>query len=92
MGGDDRVTVLQALAIHGSTPAWAGTTFYLATWYFKVREHPRVGGDDGQVHYGVKVVVGAPPRGRGRPFVDRVPQHEVGSTPAWAGTTASRCC
>ena len=59
-------TRMRLLSGTRNTPACAGTTRSGGTRVSRVREHPRVRGDDVQARMEALVVTGTPPRARGR--------------------------
>ena len=69
----------------GITPAWAGKSTPARARREKPQDHPRVGGKK-LLHSGIICgLVGSPPRGRGKAFLnDRVNYHD-GITPTWTG-------
>ena len=78
---------IQRVPVHesGITPAWAGKRVIITGDDQLEEDHPRVGGEklrDYNTEFGKK---GSPPRGRGKVNIQRVPVHESGITPAWAG-------
>ena len=67
------------------TPAWAGKRFRRGKINTRTRDHPRVGGEKSLFYRFVILLVGSPPRGRGKGGRDRPFPHHPGITPAWAG-------
>ena len=72
----------------GLTPACAGTSPGCSRAAPRRRAHPRVRGDVKVYGHGQVLVVGSPPRARGRPRCDRPHQPGQGLTPACAGTSS----
>ncbi len=77
--------VALGLAADGITPAWAGKSRWLLGLPSAFEDHPRVGGEKQVLLLTGFLLLGSPPRGRGKdigghPFamVRRI-------TPAWAG-------
>ena len=72
----------------GNTPACAGTTPRECVSRCTRREHPRVRGDDVAPTPDTCVVIGTPPRARGRRGQGAGREVHRGNTPACAGTTS----
>ena len=76
---------VEAVAVAGITPAWAGKRYdYQIKGFFK-EDHPRVGGEKLAMAKGSVENKGSPPRGRGK--AGRLSGSYLKSriTPAWAG-------
>ena len=74
----------------GITPAWAGKRRGVGTGRSMGRDYPRVGGEE-PLPTGLRLlVIGLPPRGRGRGDSRRMDQEVYGITPAWAGKRSER--
>ena len=67
------------------TPAWAGKRFPSFSPAVHPEDHPRVGGEKLEKLVKGALLIGSPPRRRGK--VDVLPEVHalVGITPAWAG-------
>ena len=70
---------------HGNTPAYAGKTMHVVVLRVHAGEHPRVCGEDGRDRLMFLVLVGTPPRMRGRSIMGAQSNSEQGNTPAYAG-------
>ena len=77
-------------AFLGITPAWAGKRMALFALVHSIQDHPRVGGEKYPVHVHCHMLVGSPPRGRGKAFRSAVVTVWHGITPAWAGKSISQ--
>ena len=73
----------------GITPAWAGKRQTRAVHGRRDKDHPRVGGEKIADGDNLRVVVGSPPRGRGKAQAFRVRPVGRGITPAWAGKSTA---
>ena len=71
----------------GNTPAYAGKTEHVQRDARHERKHPRVCGEDKQPLFTVLPHKETPPRMRGRPSCNCLPQRSQGNTPAYAGKT-----
>ena len=69
----------------GITPAWAGKRFPSAPMALGSRDHPRVGGEKAMKVPPCQLVIGSPPRGRGKGSTARPKGLSGRITPAWAG-------
>ena len=69
----------------GITPAWAGKRETSANTSKKKKDHPRVGGEKHLFCRLHKLVLGSPPRGRGKACRYLLYPLLLGITPAWAG-------
>ena len=69
--GRGKVDIRDILFVGGGiTPAWAGKSPRLEKFFISVKDHPRVGGEK-LFHAGSGLVVlGSPPRGRGKVCAD----------------------
>ena len=67
------------------TPAWAGKSAGSHNQWGAARDHPRVGGEKRQHVQRVLIVLGSPPRGRGKDYTPLVDVRAIRITPAWAG-------
>ena len=76
---------LNGRIIPGITPAWVGKRPSHCSERRRLQDHPRVGGEKLRMGFLRGLVLGSPPRGRGkgRRVVDHHPL--PGITPAWAG-------
>ena len=70
------------------TPAWAGKTHVGASINGPRPTHPRVGGEDTELHGVESLRVDSPPRGRGRRRLRAGGRLRHRLTPAWAGKTS----
>ena len=69
----------------GITPACAGKSFVDRRYRHRTRDHPRVCGEK-TLYSGIRrVVLGSPPRVRGKVLAALMPENRVGITPACAG-------
>ena len=69
----------------GITPAWAGKSCSEELRFILYEDHPRVGGEKCGMPLLFLLVVGSPPRGRGKEVIPHPRKTESGITPAWAG-------
>ena len=76
----------------GITPAWAGKRYCRKSRHPAGWDHPRVGGEKNALFSSGCVVLGSPPRGRGKATPATVPTPAPGITPAWAGKSSPRFC
>ena len=90
--GDDDELATRALADDWPTPACAGTTRSFRFLSAGAGAHPRVRGDDPSAAPRPVVVLGSPPRARGRRIAAPDPVRPAGLTPACAGTTRPPPC
>ena len=67
------------------TPAWAGKSSQPLTRENSSRDHPRVGGEKVTFPVDSGLLLGSPPRGRGKVAVPVWCTVSAGITPAWAG-------
>ena len=74
------------------TPAWAGKSRLPRVLYFSHEDHPRVGGEKPPNFCLVLLIVGSPPRGRGKVTINELRQAFAGITPAWAGKSQTEFC
>ena len=84
--GRGKVDGLDEVALlAGITPAWAGKRVFICSYFSRIWDHPRVGGE--KFPQGLKSLCrrGSPPRGRGKVKDAVSPRRFVGITPAWAG-------
>ena len=72
------------------TPAWAGKRVNMISFFLTGWDHPRVGGEKLFVLRRVLVLLGSPPRGRGKDIVVKGRSSREGITPAWAGKRLKR--
>ena len=72
------------------TPAYAGKTIFICTFYNPSQDHPRVCGKDSASFLNLSRFLGSPPRMRERPDkrFDQVADPRI--TPAYAGKTSAR--
>ena len=78
----------QLFQISGITPAYAGKSKTKHSLTHPTRDHPRVCGEKGAAPCQRFIVLGSPPRMRGK-AIDIGPIHgELGITPAYAGKSA----
>ena len=75
----------------GITPAWAGKSQSFIKWQWKIRDHPRVGGEKPEWAPITFLMLGSPPRGRGKGYEGHVNYNAIRITPAWAGKSYA-CC
>ena len=71
------------------TPAWAGKSGTRLDPRCAVADHPRVGGEKSTASRPAVIVLGSPPRGRGKVGAGAVLSRLSGITPAWAGESLS---
>ena len=69
----------------GITPAYAGKSRIHRVCTDRHRDHPRVCGEKTWVPGWIAVVVGSPPRMRGKVLAALMPTNALGITPAYAG-------
>ena len=74
----------------GITPAWAGKSFFPQRVQVRVQDHPRVGGEKGATPMNSGLMLGSPPRGRGKAELKNLKISNAGITPAWAGKRYAR--
>ena len=71
--------------VDGITPAWAGKRYIELDALINNGDHPRVGGEKQKNWKIYSVLIGSPPRGRGKVY-PALPLYAVTRiTPAWAG-------
>ena len=73
------------------TPAWAGKSNGLLSVRNTCRDHPRVGGEKPFLSLDRFLIVGSPPRGRGKAAALPLIHSRPGITPAWAGKRIKPC-
>lgn len=73
----------------GITPAWAGKRFWNRPWVWATSDHPRVGGEKTLYSGMQRVVLGSPPRGRGKVRTKSYGTTSSRITPAWAGKSGT---
>ena len=83
-------TVLQIREIRRITPACAGKTRFENERSARVRDHPRMRGEDDADIKRAESVAGSPPHARGRLSFDGLVLNSPRITPACAGKTPSR--
>ena len=71
------------------TPAWAGKRAGSSGYYSTAGDHPRVGGEKWALSPRHWVILGSPPRGRGKGSSGSLVSGVQGITPAWAGKSES---
>ena len=76
------------LAAKGITPAWAGKRFPSFSPALHPEDHPRVGGEKLEKLVKGALLIGSPPRRRGKVYAVVGDLHPFGITPAWAGKRA----
>ena len=76
--------------VPGITPAWAGKSPRPTSTLWSSRDHPRVGGEKAPQGQRLNLILGSPPRGRGKAPSFRDLRHWHRITPAWAGKSI-RC-
>ena len=69
----------------GITPAWAGKRPQARGYTGRRRDYPRVGGEEVLLPSPIGLLLGLPPRGRGRESEKARARKGAGITPAWAG-------
>ena len=72
----------------GITPAYAGKRTRLSNRKSSDRDHPRVCGEKSEFTSGAWILMGSPPRMRGKVFFPKGNSKEIGITPAYAGKRA----
>ena len=72
----------------GITPAWAGKSLLYSLMPPLMGDHPRVGGEKHLRLLDSQLLLGSPPRGRGKEPSSRNRSNAAGITPAWAGKRA----
>ena len=72
----------------GITPAWAGKRKQVLSSIDRTKDHPRVGGEKTLYSGMQRVVLGSPPRGRGKALTRPRRPRLAGITPAWAGKSS----
>ena len=72
------------------TPAWAGKSRCHFVQLWPHRDHPRVGGEKKRTRASRLMLLGSPPRGRGKGRSALDIDARVGITPAWAGKRLKR--
>ena len=82
--GKEKVSKIEDAKVR-ITPAWAGKSLVIRRCSFPSGDHPRVGGEKQQPLLLHPVVLGSPPRGRGKEPHRTNSQDRRGITPAWAG-------
>ena len=75
----------------GITPAWAGKSMIVRSVCLSSVDHPRVGGEKIVDFFCMVVIVGSPPRGRGKGRTATTDGKRTGITPAWAGKRSLGC-
>ena len=75
----------QAAVVVGITPAWAGKRGYTYTGCNSYEDHPRMGGEKTLYSGMQRVVLGSPPRRRGKAADTLCTMSLMGFTPADAG-------
>ena len=70
------------------TPAWAGKSGQLYGGLILFEDYPRVGGEKCKSSLVLSILVGSPPRGRGKVCTGELGHRASGITPAWAGKSA----
>ena len=84
------------MAAHGITPARAGKRQTAAMPRTMTRDHPRMGGEKLALYSMPVLLIGLPPRGRGKEVSSSCCQCFPWITPAWAGkrggTLRLACC
>ena len=69
----------------GITPAWAGKRHGRLSYRTSPKDHPRVGGEKMSTAFPASLMIGSPPRGRGKAENAGENRQAHGITPAWAG-------
>ena len=77
--------------VYGITPACAGKRVKMTHYYELRRDHPRVCGEKIHIEPVLLVLLGSPPRMRGKVKVQVANKLVAGITPAYAGKRAGRC-
>ena len=72
------------------TPAWAGKRRRVLVKLAASRDHPRVGGEKSGDCFFLPIVLGSPPRGRGKGTSLYPVPSRLRITPAWAGKRGRR--
>ena len=70
---------------HRITPAYAGKRKFRKRLSFKIRDHPRVCGEKLKSRKFSVLILGSPPRMRGKVPLPALDQGDGGITPAYAG-------
>ena len=76
--------------LDGITPAWAGKRALCWNGVYTHRDHPRVGGEKAPQGQRLNLILGSPPRGRGKEHYAGTEYTPIGITPAWAGKRPRR--
>ena len=71
------------------TPAWAGKRSIFVLSKGGEKDHPRVGGEKNTGSKLAFLMMGSPPRGRGKAPMNRLKLSQRRITPAWAGKSKS---
>ena len=76
------------VAGYGITPAWAGKSLGICACFPLVQDHPRVGGEKLTNATRRQILIGSPPRGRGKACAPLNAKPDERITPAWAGKSS----
>ena len=88
--GRGKVGLCRPAASRGRiTPAWAGKRSIFVLSKGGEKDHPRVGGEKNTGSKLAFLMMGSPPRGRGKAPMNRLKLSQRRITPAWAGKSKS---
>ena len=82
MGGEKWITGSLCVGRGGITPAWAGKSLFCFTAAVPIQEHPRMGGEKLALYSMPVLLIGSPPRGRGKDIMGGDKPRAVRITPA----------
>ena len=91
VGGEKPTMLGSPQTCRGITPAWAGKSMIVRSVCLSSVDHPRVGGEKIVDFFCMVVIVGSPPRGRGKGRTATTDGKRTGITPAWAGKRSLGC-